>query len=260
MSPIIRTGISRIIEIVIQKLRHSNSIPRSLQRVYNRYRKKTIAVIGPPASGKTTLLEVLRNSNISPEDLKEYNKTEIEDFETFSVNFPLPVADGEQVRFRSNVRKNVDVGGEEYVRNHHWSKAIREASVVVYLFDAEKFFRSDNGGYQKRILADFDWLSEHIQLLKPSFSIVLAANKIDLLCTRENFHSFVETHKPCLQELRKTILDRWPKGYDGNFKGLPFLTLMQFRNISLHCLIASFAWDLLSEDERKYLKSQGITA
>ena len=250
-----------IAQTLLEKLKKYNAHSRVIRRVRRRFHGEKIAIIGPPAAGKTTLLKILQDPSISSEKLKTYNTTELEEFSSFLSDFEVPVGDGRQIRFRCKIQKNADSGGEKNFRDRFWPQVIEKAAVVVYIFDSKQMLELKDKKYKKRILEDFIWIARNSRKLKSSFSIVLAANKVTLLwTTRNDFYQTVEKYKPCLQKFRKEILESWPREYHGNFKGLPFLTLMEDRDISLHHLTASFVWDLLSVDQHQYLKSQGITA
>jgi GTPase SAR1 family protein len=219
----------------------------SLRAAHARFVGKTVAVIGPPKAGKTTLLKVLREPLIRPEEFGEYATTEVNFYRAFKVQFNLPVSNGKQIRFRFKVRKNSDVGGEEYVREAHWRDAIEGAAVVVYVADAGRLFEPSPNHYRRRIISDFDWIFDHLQLLKPNFSVVLAVNKIDLLCNREGYREFANTHASDLTQLHDDIAARWSDYYRGNLKGIPLLSLMDLglRNFTLTDLVASFAGESL---------------
>lgn len=216
------------------------------EQAHARFLGCSVSVIGPPCAGKTTLLRVLREPLVSEEELVSYAKTEVEEFAAFKAKFLLPVGEGRQVDFHFRVQKNVDVGGEEYLKVEHWAQVITGADVVVYLADASRLIEGDEA-YRARVISDFDWLFDNVQRLNPNFSVVLAANKVDLLSDRAGFREFAEQNTPVLQALKEEISGRWGEGYRGNLKGTPFLSLTEpgLRGFTLKDLIASFVGDSL---------------
>ena len=100
---------------------------------------KTMVILGPPAAGKTTLLRVLQNPDVTGSELQSYRKTEVDEIKSFRCKWKLRVIGEEQIEFRFKVRKTSDVGGESYVRENHWGEAIKEAGILVYVFDIKAF-------------------------------------------------------------------------------------------------------------------------
>ena len=98
---------------------------------------KTMVILGPPAAGKTTLLRVLQNPEVTGRELRTYRKTEVDAIGSFRCKWKLRVVGEEQVAFSFKVRKTSDVGGESYVRENHWGNAINEAEILVYVFDVQ---------------------------------------------------------------------------------------------------------------------------
>lgn len=232
-------------EKVIEEAWHR--IKKEVYKAQKRFSGETIAVLGPPGAGKTTLLKVLRDVNTPAAELQTYSKTEIEEHAGLEVDFKLSVGPGEQVRFRFRVRKNSDVGGEGYIRDLHWPTIIKGAAVVIYLLEGSKLFSNESVQYRERILADFDWLLEHSQLLSKNFAVVLGFNKVDVLCDKKTYKAFARTHSHLLEELKSDIQDRWPDHLVSHIKGGVFLSLLDpgLRAFTLNGLVSCFVGDEL---------------
>lgn len=224
-------------------------LKKAMYTAHKRFNGATVAVIGPPASGKTTLLKVLQNPAIPSDALRIYSKTEVEPHEGMAVDFKLSVDTDEQIRFRFKIKKNSDVGGEQYIRDQHWAGAIKDAAVIIYVLDATRLLSEDNSTYKGHVLADFDWLLEHTQSFREDFAIVIAVNKIDLLCERGNYQEFLEANVQHLDELKQTISKRWPAHLVPHLKGGIFLSLLDqgLRAFTLNGLISCFVGDDLME-------------
>lgn len=234
-------------DTVVEKVLHK--LKKSIYSAHKRFNGATIAVIGPPAAGKTTLLKVLQNPSIPAAELQIYSKTELEEHDGIPVDFKLSVDADEQVRFRFKIKKNSDVGGEQYIRDQHWLSVINGAAVIIYVLDATKLISDDELDYKNRVLADFDWLLEQTQLLRENFSIVLAVNKIDLLCKRENVGTFAQENLHHIDDLKSSITNRWPPHLRAHLKGGIFLSLLDpgIRVFTLNGLISCFVGEDLMD-------------
>jgi GTPase SAR1 family protein len=201
---------------------------------------QTIAVIGPAAAGKSTLLKVLRDPLVDGTELLSYAKTEVQDVGTFPVDFLLS-CDNQQIRFKFKVRKCTDVGGEVYVRNSFWKKVVDGASNIVYIADGQLLL-GGNSEYRKRVLSDFEWILQNVQRMRPGFNVVLALNKIDTLCSAGSYRDFVSEAQESMDAFRQEILNSWPPHLDKNLAPAIFLSLTDatLRAHTLNDLMLSF--------------------
>lgn len=231
-------------------------IAKAIKLANRKYVGETVAVLGPPAAGKTTLLNLLANQRISEEALAAYSKTEVESHPSIPVEFKLHV-NSESLVFRFKVKKNRDVGGEEYVREQHWKNVIDGSAIVIYMIDSVQIMQAEPGGYRARVLSDFDWIRDNHQSLHANFSVVFAFNKIDQLCTVENYLEFSEKNVEYIESLKEAIAKRWPPHLRDHLKGGLFLSLLHpgLRAFTLNALVSCFVGDdlmkLLSGTEQK---------
>jgi len=225
---------------LIVRVRHE--VRRQLLEAQHRLVGCSIAVLGPPAAGKTTLLKVFRNPNADQAELTAYEKTEVSPNTAIKVNFLLTLDERQQFRFHFKVRKNADIGGEEYIRDGNWKEVIRGASVIVYVADWQRLSNDTDSEYRQRVIQDFDWLLQNTQLLEPGFKVVLVANKIDQLCDVANFREFRDQHQPRLTQLQREIVNRWPEHLQANMGPALLLSLLDktLRQFTLNALMLSF--------------------
>lgn len=196
-------------------------IEKELRLAQKKFCGQKVSLIGPPATGKTTMLKVLRNPEIEKKELEEYKKTGAgEFFDGFKVKWNVPVTDDSQVDFTFKIAAGLDNGGEDYIREGHWLESIQKSEIVFYLFDFEKLNKPETmKAEQERILKDFDWLGQHVNSLSANFSIILVGNKVDVFCsTLREFRKLNEEKQKMLNELHHNVLECIPKGYFHNIK------------------------------------------
>lgn len=183
-----------------------DNVPEILNDLKNYWTGKSIAIIGPTASGKDHMFHNLRNED-PPE---EYVRTEAsEKIKTFKIKWPLP--DDIIINFRC--RKSINVGGEIDQRDRFWLQACKNADVIYYLVDVEKL-RDKKEITLKRIRDDLKWLGSNIKNFKPSTKIHFLFNKIDIYTNgtdpdelediiKENISKSVETVSKYAQKILK---------------------------------------------------------
>jgi len=240
LAPVIKDVWGLVKEDMVKTL--LSKVKKVAYETQKRFSGEIIAVLGPPAAGKTTLICVLKNPLISAEELRTYHKTEVESVEAFVVDYKFSVGNGEQVPFKFRLKKNTDVGGEEYIRDQHWVDTVNGAAVVIYMIDSVAFLAEDSSGYKQRILLDFSWLLEQVQLLDKKFEIVPAFNKIDELCDKKGYRKFVDEFLPSIREFHEEIVESWPEELAKHIKQGTFLSLRDpgLRAFTLNALVGQF--------------------
>ena len=235
----------RLLNVAKEQLPHIlNLIRRPLLQAKKRYSGGTMAILGPPKAGKTTFYQVLRNPQIPTKEIEKYQKTERSEVKSFVCKWKVSVSDDYQVDFKFKVRKTIDIGGEEYIREQHWVDAIKDVSVILYVVDIQSIFNKDGivkDEAQDRVMRDFDWLFNNSQLPKANFALILVLNKIDLVCKRDEFDRFYELYGPRADELVNVLRKRWKPALRNNLKGAAFVSLLDvtlrnwtFNDVILH--------------------------
>jgi GTPase SAR1 family protein len=186
------------------------------KRVFN----EKVAIIGPPAVGKTSFLKILRSPHIERSELQTYEKTESVPFDGFKVAWNVPVADDCQIDFAFKVAAGIDNGGEDYIREGRWLETVSKSGIIFYLFDFEKFRNpQERERTIARILKDFEWIAENVNAFQSNFTIVLLGNKADLFCASlREFRILSEEMKPEFEALYAAIQEGMPKGFSNNVK------------------------------------------
>lgn len=186
--------------------KHAKDIGAYIINLVKFWKGKSIAIIGPTASGKDHMYSNLRNEDPP----KEYNNTQVsEKKETFDIIWPLP--DAPDVEFKC--RKSMNVGGEIEQRERFWLQACENADIIFYLVDVEKL-RDNKENTFKRIREDFKWLGSNMKNFKPSAKIHILLNKIDIFTNgadpdeiediiKENTLENVETISASAQKILK---------------------------------------------------------
>lgn len=231
--------------IPAQKDRFMVSVKIKFLEAKRRLLGKTMVILGPPAAGKTTLLRVLQSPEVTGSELQSYRKTEVDEIKSFRCKWKLRVIGEEQIEFRFKVRKTSDVGGESYVRENHWGEAIKEAGILVYVFDIKAFLDDKDGSYKARIKEDFDWLLVNSQKPKINFALMLVANKSDLYCDRSTYAEFENSHKHTVEQFAVELRSTWKEGLRSNIKGVTLLSLTDdiLRHLTFDNLILGFIGD-----------------
>ena len=169
---------------------------------------KQIAVLGPVAAGKTSLLHVLKDQNADVDPMAYEKTTDAVAFsDRLFVEWKLPLDDtgkkAEVIRFK--VRKPKDVGGEAAQRDTQtgWIDVCRESDFLFYLFDASTY--SEDKALA-RIREDFDWIANNAQAFAPGFKIVVLANKVDKLIVDKAIHAAFERQLPKIEDTMRDAL------------------------------------------------------
>lgn len=185
---------------------HAKKFAAYVKSLVAYWKGKSIAIIGPTASGKDHMFSNLRNEDPP----NEYNKTRSsESVDTFDIEWPLP--DAPDVEFKC--RKSMNVGGEIDQRERFWLQACKNADIIFYLVDVENL-RDNKEKTSKRIRNDLKWLGSNMKNFKPSAKIHVLFNKIDTFTNgtapdeledviKENTLEDIETFSASAQKILK---------------------------------------------------------
>ena len=160
------------------------------RKIRLRLHGKQIAVLGPVAAGKTSLLNVLMDPKVVIDPMnyeKTHDSVPISDGNiTIEWKLPLDESGQKPETIKMKVRKPKDVGGEESLRDtkEGWIDICKGSDFVFYLFDANKY--EPDGKIGKRLHADFEWIANHAQEFAAGFRIVMFANKMDKISDDDN--------------------------------------------------------------------------
>lgn len=146
--------------------------PEIMESIRGWWSNKTLAVIGPTACGKDSLLARLQGI---PVPKRHINTGAPEEVKAYEVNYFLD--NNEKVSFRAN--KTLNVGGEENDREDYWADVCKGADVVFYMVDAQRL-RDEHDSFMRRIRQDMRWLAAE-GLEKPGAKLIIVMNKFDLL-------------------------------------------------------------------------------
>lgn len=171
--------------------------PTILEAIGDWWSNKTLAVIGPTACGKDSLLARLQGK---PVPRLHINTGAPEAVEAYKVSYDL--GPNEKVSFKAN--KTINVGGEENDREDYWSDVCRKADVVFYMIDAQRL-RDEHDDFIRRIRQDMRWLAaEGFQ--KSDARLVIVLNKFDLLLDTQEpddlAAAFANTAAPLAKEVQ----------------------------------------------------------
>lgn len=147
-------------------------IPEWVAGVRDWWTGKTIAIIGPTASGKNSMFSRLQYQPIPAAHVQTRGAEKIG---KFKVKWTL--ADNEYVDFKC--KRALNIGGEVDERERFWRQACEEADVVFYLLDSEKFKKDETATLQ-RFKEDMRWLKANLRHFKSTVVFHLLLNKIDL--------------------------------------------------------------------------------
>lgn len=170
---------------------------------------KTISIIGPVAAGKTTLLHVLKDSNITVDPMIYEKTTDPVQFEEkIFIDWKLPLDEScknsEVIKLK--IRKPKDVGGEVSIRDSRdgWIDVCKDTDFIFYLFDSYNYHHDQN--LKKRLGDDFEWIANKAQGFKAGFKIVIFTNKMDKFLTDEEKATWKDNTIPEIENIAKSSL------------------------------------------------------
>lgn len=186
-------GALRLIDLL---RRHGPSIIKDIITIPKNIKKaldgKSICIIGPKRSGKTTLIQILKDPDFDVGKY-EYEPTVYIDYiKNFTLKYKMPIQNDTITKsVKIKLRKPKDVGGElEYRVNGFWLEACRESEIIFYIIDSSAYNKTP--GVQKRIYDDFKWIAHNNQKFKQNFKIIVFINKIDLLGDKQEQQEWIK--------------------------------------------------------------------
>lgn len=150
-----------------------DKVPGMYKGLVDWWNGKSIAIIGPTASGKNSFFNKL-SGDIVPTD--HIQTRGAENVKTFNISWPLP--NKSEVKFKC--KNSINVGGEIDERERFWLQSCKEADVIFYLVDFDKL-TNDTENTMRRIKSDFKWIASNIPKFKKESALFIIINKMDLI-------------------------------------------------------------------------------
>ena len=145
--------------------------PEVLKNIAEWWNGKSIAVIGPTASGKNSMFNRFKHQAPPEEHVQTRGAEQVG---KFNINWTLP----DSTTFNMTCKKSINVGGELDERERYWLQSCNQADVIFYLIDGEKLV-SDSEKTLFRIKDDLRWIVRQIHSFKPNVVVHLLVNKVD---------------------------------------------------------------------------------
>lgn len=162
---------------------------------------KTIAIIGPTASGKNSMFNKLRKI---PAPIEHIQTRGAEQVGKFEINWALP----DSTKVSMTCKKSINVGGEVDERERYWLQSCNNADVIFYLVDGKKLL-DEEGKTLKRIRDDLKWIAKNFNSFKPDVVLHLLINKIDVAMDYDDKEAF-----------REHVVQKFSSGMSGIEKSL----------------------------------------
>lgn len=189
-------------------------VPEVWQKAKEWWSGKTIAVIGPTASGKNSMFNRLKKIPPPSEHVQTRGAEQVGKIE---IDWTLP----DSTKFSMTCKKNINVGGEVDERERYWEQSCTGADVIFYLVDGSKLVL-DQGTTLIRVRDDIKWLAKKIHSFKPGVVIHILINKIDIAITakskdaaREEMISLFAPGIHGLETLLQGVLGKYNKMISG---------------------------------------------
>ncbi|MGM3387262.1 hypothetical protein KXR94_06390 [Stutzerimonas stutzeri] len=170
--------------------------PSFVQSLKSWWYGKTIAIIGPTASGKNSMFSRIKKEQPPVEYIQTRGADEVGDFK-----FSWRLGDGSPVEF--NCKKSINVGGEHDERDRVWAQACAGADVIFYLVDIKQL-KEEPSSTLDRIRGDFRWMAEKFRDFKAGVVVQILMNKVDEL----DFTGSLEDQRQHILDVLKDESDR----------------------------------------------------
>ncbi|WP_447876537.1 Rab family GTPase [Serratia fonticola] len=190
-------------------------VPGMYKELVNWWNGKSIAIIGPTASGKNSFFNKLKGDIAPAEHIQTRGA---ENVKTFNFSWPLP--NKTEVKFKC--KNSINVGGEIDERERFWLQSCTEADVIFYLVDFDKLTNNTENTIH-RIKSDFKWIASNIPKFKKESSLFIVINKMDLIfddgvdpsAIEGGLTSALSTHLENLDEATKKTLGTYTSRISG---------------------------------------------
>lgn len=168
---------------------------------------KTIAVIGPTASGKNSMYQRLMKQEAPATHVQTRG---LEKVGNFKVSWSLP--NGAHIDF--TCKGSLNHGGEKDERERYWQQSCKGADVIFYLIDSEEL-TSEPTAVLDRVRDDLRWMAANMSTFKADARVQILFNKVDVWThdvpiekAMDVVRQILSEKVPVIEELAKSILGR----------------------------------------------------
>lgn len=233
-------SLNKLVSFLFKNFFHLSLVDLQVQslKLYRWWKGKKVAIIGPTASGKDSLLARLQGQEIPARHL---NSASAEHVQAFKVKFSL--ASGQALEFRC--RGVINSGGETDYRDSSdgWGKACQDANVIFYMITYHDLLNPADGK-QERIFEDMDWLQSMMSSVNPSALLHVLVNKCDELIPSHIHYPELETilSPEIVNEFEQQVIKRL-RPYSGRYTGMTYISMKNRQLYTLgmnHALLAVY--------------------
>ncbi len=171
MSNIAKIILTYLTKEIIEKV--AEKAPEYFVRMKLWWSGRTIAVIGPTASGKNSLFDRIKDL---PPPSQHVQTRGAEGVGNFDVSWVV----GGRDKIEFKCKRSINVGGEIDERERFWEQACAGADVVFYLVDFQKLIE-DRESSIDRVRGDFKWLASCLKGFKQGVRVHILLNKVDTI-------------------------------------------------------------------------------